>query len=251
MQSFDALPAPRKVAFGRGWRWIVEAFYIVRQQPLTWVLLALAYLVINFIVNMIPLLGGPLSFFLAPVFAAGFSLAAKKCEQGSELELGDLFAGFKTALRPLINVGMLYLAILIVIGVALGLLMGAMGVSVAKSDPNAIPVIAGPIALFAFIGGVAIFLVSLAYWFAPALVTLNQARPWQAIRTSLQAGLANWGAVLVSGLMLAVLAFIAMIPLGLGLLLWFPVLYVTAYTGWKDIFGQSAAPARPDEPVVF
>ncbi|UGA39964.1 hypothetical protein JOS77_11625 [Chromobacterium haemolyticum] len=67
MQSFDALPAPRKVAFGRGWRWIVEAFYIVRQQPLTWILLALAYLVINFIVSMIPLLGGPLSFFLAPV----------------------------------------------------------------------------------------------------------------------------------------------------------------------------------------
>ena len=146
---------------------------------------------------------------------------------------------------------MLYLAILIVIGIALGLLMGVLGISVSKSDPNAIPVIAGPIALAAFIGGVAVFLVSLAYWFAPALVTLQQLGPWQAIRTSLQAGLANWGAVLVSGLMLAVLAFIAMIPLGLGLLLWFPVLYVTAYTGWKDIFGQSAAPARPDEPVVF
>ena len=81
MQSFDALPIPRKVAFSRGWRWIVEAFYIVRQQPLTWILLALAYLVINFIVSMIPLLGGPLSFFLAPVFAAGFILAAKRASK--------------------------------------------------------------------------------------------------------------------------------------------------------------------------
>lgn len=251
MQPGDTLLAPRKVTVGKGPRWIVEAFYIVRQQPLTWALLALAYLVINLLIGMVPLFGKLISFCLAPVFSAGFILAAIKSEEGSELELTDLFAGFKAGLRPLINVSILYMIVLVVLGVVLSLLMDMMGVSVAKSDPGVPPVISGSFALVAFIGGASLVLLSMASWLAPALVILNQAGPWQAICASLKAAISNWGAVLLSGLMLAVLALIAIVPIGLGLLLWFPVLYVTAYTGWKDLFGHPPASQSAEESVVF
>lgn len=57
----------RKVGYAQGWSWIVQAFYLVRQQPLTWILLAGSYLLIHFAVSAIPRLGPPLTFFLSSV----------------------------------------------------------------------------------------------------------------------------------------------------------------------------------------
>jgi hypothetical protein len=54
--DFPARINARQVGYARGWRWIVEAFYLVRQQP-PWMLLAGGYLLIHFAVAAIPLLG--------------------------------------------------------------------------------------------------------------------------------------------------------------------------------------------------
>jgi hypothetical protein len=64
------------VGYARGWRWIVEAFYLVRQQPLTWMLLAGGYLLIHFAVAAIPLLGPPLTF-------PGADLCRRLCAGGT------------------------------------------------------------------------------------------------------------------------------------------------------------------------
>ncbi|OWY41104.1 hypothetical protein CEK28_02205 [Xenophilus sp. AP218F] len=251
MQQFNADPTPRRVAALRGWRWCIEAFYIVRQQPLTWILLALAYLVIHFAVSYIPVVGGPITFFVAPVFAAGFVLAAHKSEQGGELELSDLFAGFKRAPRQLINVGMLYLGLLLLALLLLSFLVPLLGVHVptGAAAPQSLADIEGPIGLLLILGAVLVFLVSTSYWFAPALVALTGAGAWRAIRLSLRAGLANWLALLLASVALSALLLLALLPLGLGLLLWFPVMYVTAYTSWRDIFADAQPAAiAPQDP---
>ncbi|MDF0606867.1 BPSS1780 family membrane protein [Neisseriaceae bacterium TC5R-5] len=251
MQELPVEPMSRKVAFSRGWAWVVEAFYIVRQQPLTWVLLALAYIVMHVVLSAIPVFGTPLTFFIAPVFAAGFIAAAKKSEHGAELELMDLFVGFKTTLRPLINVGMLYMALIISSLLLLGIFGQFIGIEI-KEVPNRVPEISGPVWPFLGVAALLMFLLNLTYWFAPALVMIGQVSPWQAMRLSLRAGLTNWSVVLSCGLMLAMLLFLAILPLGLGLLLWFPVLYVTSYTSWKDVFQQeSPSRASGDLPIVF
>jgi hypothetical protein len=231
----------RQVGYARGWRWIVEAFYLVRQQPLTWMLLAGGYLLIHFAVAAIPMLGPPLTFFLGPVFAGGFVLAAQQVERNSELKLSALFAGFRQAPRALLNVGMLYLAVLLLAMMLLSAAMPLLGIHViAAANAQDMPRLDGPIGLFMLLSAALMFLLSLCYWFAPALVVLNGLGPWQALRDSFRGGLANWQAVLLSAFMLALLLFLALLPLGLGLLLWFPVLYVTAYTGWKDLFAPRA-----------
>lgn len=240
--DFSARVDARKVGYTQGWRWIVQAFYLVRQQPLTWMLLAGSYLLIHFAVAAIPLLGAPLTFFLAPIFAAGFVLAAQQAEQGVELKMAALFAGFRLALRPLLNVGMLYLALLLLAMMLLSALMPMLGIHMAApSAGEELPQLSGPVAPFMLLTSALMFLLSLCYWFAPALVVLNGLGPWQALRDSFRAGIANWPAVLLSAFMLALLLFLALLPLGLGLLLWFPVLYVTAYTGWKDLFAVRQA----------
>ncbi|BBF87618.1 possible transmembrane protein [Aquitalea magnusonii] len=239
--DFPARINARRVGHVRGWRWIVEAFYLVRQQPLTWMLLAGGYLLIHFAVAAIPLLGPPLTFFLGPIFAGGFVLAAQQAEHGSELRLSVLFAGFRQAPRALLNVGMLYLGLLLLAMMLLSAAMPLLGIHmIAGQNAQELPRLEGPVSLFMLLSAALMFLLSLCYWFAPALVVLNGLGPWQALRDSFRAGMANWPAVLLSAFMLALLLFLALLPLGLGLLLWFPVLYVTAYTGWKDLFAPQA-----------
>ncbi|POZ62977.1 BPSS1780 family membrane protein [Chromobacterium alticapitis] len=263
MQSFDTPPLARKVAAGRGWRWCVEAFHIVREQPLTWVLLTLVYLLIHFAIHSVPFIGGLIGAVIGPVFAGGFILAARKSERGEELELADLFAGFRLMPGPLLQVGAMFFALMVaammvvgIVGMSTGVMSGVLGnhamhpgamgelslfsgdLAPAASHPGAA---GGFLALLALTMSAVMFVVSLSYWFAPSLVALDRVSPWQAILASLRAGLSNWLPMLVAGLALGLLLIPVMLTLGLGLLLWCPIAFVTAYTSWKDVFGQPSA----------
>ena len=94
----------------------------------------------------------------------------------------------------------------------------------------------------ALLGG-GVFMTSLLYWFAPAAVVLGSFDPLRAMRRSLAGGWINLSAVLLCGVILAILLFLAMLPFGLGLLLWLPVMFVSVYVAWQDVFG-SGLPQR-------
>ncbi|AUH53036.1 hypothetical protein CXB49_20700 [Chromobacterium sp. ATCC 53434] len=255
MQSPDTVHPPRKIAAGRGWRWCVEAFHIVREQPLTWVLLTLVYLLIGFAVSLVPVLGRFAGALIGPLFGAGYVLAAHKSVSGGELELADLFEGFRRAPGPLILVGVIYFAlalasvlVITIGGVAAGAGGGLLSQPAAEAGQHAAAA-SGTVGVLLLVMAVVMFVVSLCYWFAPALVVLNGVSAWQAIRGSLSAGLANWRPLLVAALALGLLLIPALLPLGLGLLLWIPVAFVTAYTSWRDVFGQPEAPAPVEAPA--
>lgn len=233
--------APRRLAAGRGWGWIKAAFVLVREQPLTWVLLLLAFFVIQIVVGMVPLLGQPLVFLLSPVFAGGLVLAAHKARRGGTLELADLFAGFRAPLRSLLGVGLAYMAItLLALFVLVVLMMVTVGTT-AMSQMHGVEGMEqmplGPVLVLGVLASVVMLFVNMCYWFAPALVVLEGREPLAAIRGSLTASLANWGAFLLMATAMSALFLLALLPLGLGLLLWFPVMYVTGYTAWREVFG--------------
>ncbi|MBX9296324.1 BPSS1780 family membrane protein [Chromobacterium piscinae] len=241
MQQPNSPPIHRKVGAGQGWRWFVEAFQIVRQQPLTWVLLTLVYLVIQIALSVVPVLGDLASALIGPLFAAGFVMAAAKSERGEELELADLFAAFRQMPGPLLLLGAMIFGLMLVVivaAVAMGVSGGLMGGLLGKAAGAGASTAAGggaavALGALALIGGV---LVGMAYWFAPAMVALNRIDPWPALRASLKACLSNWLPLLVASLVLGLSCMVALLPLGLGLLLWIPVAFVTAYTGWRDVF---------------
>ncbi|SMF29658.1 BPSS1780 family membrane protein [Pseudogulbenkiania subflava] len=231
-------PQPRQVGAAHGWRWIVESFLIVRDQPLTWALFALAYFGLHLLVSSLPMIGGLLAFLLGPLFAGGFVLAAARAEHHDELGVADLFGGFRRAGQALFGVGLLYLALLLAALLGFGVLLRLLGGTVPTPEMMSAPGHVGTMMASMLLGGVIVFVVNLAYWFAPALVVQNGLAAWPALKLSIRAGLVNWPAVLTCGLMLTVLFVLAALPLFLGLLLWFPVVYVTGYTAWKDVFGQ-------------
>jgi uncharacterized membrane protein len=78
--------------------------------------------------------------------------------------------------------------------------------------------------------------VIMATWFAPALVFFHDMKPVDAMKASFAAGVKNWLAMSIFGIILMVMAFFAMLPIGLGLLLLLPVFSGAVYASYRDIF---------------
>jgi uncharacterized membrane protein len=62
------------------------------------------------------------------------------------------------------------------------------------------------------------------------------------MRWSLYAALANFGAMIAYGLALTGLFFVALIPWGLGLLVVIPMMVITTYIGYREVFEPQGAP---------
>jgi uncharacterized membrane protein len=92
----------------------------------------------------------------------------------------------------------------------------------------------------------------MATWFAPALILFGGARPATALGVSLKAVARNWAAMLVNGITLGLLLFLAaLVPMLLGLLVAMPVLFGSLYASYQAIFAvwaDDTAPA-PDNVV--
>jgi uncharacterized membrane protein len=78
--------------------------------------------------------------------------------------------------------------------------------------------------------------LTMAVWFAPPLVALGGQSAGVALRASFTACLKNWLPFLVYGVLTFVLMFIAVLPVGLGLLVLIPVLVGSLHASYKDIF---------------
>jgi uncharacterized membrane protein len=230
----------RQVNAGQGWRWIADAFALFRRNPLIWIVLFVLYFLIIMLVSVVPLVGPLVMSLLAPAFAAGFMLACRDLENGAELELRYLIAGFMHNTGQLITVGGLYLiGSIIIMGIMMmaggGAILGA--AAVAESGASGVAVGAVEGMLVAMLTALVLLIpLLMAYWFAPALVFFHDMPAAQAMKASFSACLKNWLPFTVYGLAGLVLTIVAMIPFGLGLLVLVPVITASIYTGYKDIF---------------
>jgi uncharacterized membrane protein len=91
-------------------------------------------------------------------------------------------------------------------------------------------------------------LVKGALWFAPPLIALHDMSTTHAMRWSTYAALANVGAMIVYGLALMALFVAALIPWGLGLIVVIPMMAISTYVGYRDVFESSSPPPSPAPP---
>jgi hypothetical protein len=233
-------PAARGVDAGRGLSWWTEAWPLFTRAAGMWIVLTIILLLLFIVVGMIPLLGGLALSLAAPVFAGGLLLAARKVDSGGALELGDLFSGFRRKPGPLLALGALLLAASIVIGAIVGLLgLGAMmGIFVggAQQSPGTMMAAFGSGMLALLVMLALSLLLAMALWFAPALVVLRDASPVAALKASFSACLKNIVPMLLYGVLYIVAAIVASIPFGLGWIVLLPVLVLTVYTSYRDVF---------------
>jgi uncharacterized membrane protein len=182
---------------------------------------------------------------ILPAFSAGWLLAARKVESGGVLEVGDLFAGFKDKLTPLLVLG----ALLLAAGFAVGLVAGVLGFGAVMGgfaggmhgSVGGMMAALGAGMLAVLVALALSVLIAMAVWFAPALVVFRNIAPVDALKASFSASLKNVVPFLLFGIVYIIAAIIASIPFGLGWIVLAPVLMLTAFASYKDIFGSADA----------
>jgi uncharacterized membrane protein len=244
------LVEPRGLTAGAGVDWIGEGWRLFAKAPLMWVISILVLVVLAVVVNIIPIIGGLAFQLLQPVFAAGFIVACRSIETGGEFELEHLFAGFKRNFANLLVVGLILvaggIALLLVFAVFAG--FGLVTAFMTGDANNMLPALMASgmsIALGALVMLVLTIPLLMAYWFAPALVMMHDMAPIEAMKASFRGCLRNIVPFILYFFVMILLCFVAMIPFGLGMLVWIPVAMASNYAGYRRIFTEESMPAEP------
>jgi uncharacterized membrane protein len=232
--------AGRAVDAGQGWTWITAGFELFKKQPGMWIALVVVLFVILFVLALIPLLGSLAMVLLMPVFVGGLMIGAQALQRGSPLELGHLFAGFKTQTGNLVVLGALglggaiiaMLPMIFIVGV--GAFFGA-----TRGDAAGMAAMGGSFLIGWLITMALSILLYMALWFAPALVALRGVAPVAAVQRSFFGCLRNIVPFLIYGIIMLVLSILATLPLGLGWLVLGPVTIASVYAAYRDIYGDS------------
>ncbi len=238
--SGDFGGGPYARAAGRGLDWFREAWGMFAQSPGLWIAIYLVLIGIQMVSGFIPIIGTIAQSLLFPVFGAGLILGCDALRRGEPLRFDHLFAGFSRNTGQLVLLGVIYLAAILVVAViafvpTIGLI-GGMAV-MGAGDPDALVDSVGLPLLIGFLLWFALLLpVMMAMWFAPALVVMNDVQALDAMKLSFSGCLRNIVPFLVYGLVGFLLAILATLPILLGWLVLMPVIGVSIYTSYRDIY---------------
>ena len=244
----------RSMPAGAGWDWIALGWKAFTAAPLMWILSVAALFVVAIVTAIVPFIGTLVFQVLQAVISGGFMAACRSLERGGDFEIDHLLAGFSKRFVPLLIVGLIFmlgcLVLMLVMFMFLGMaLLGAF----VSGDPSAItsavmgsviPMLLGSLVVL----GLMVPLM-MAYWFAPALVMINDMPPIDAMKASFFGCLRNIVPFLVYGLVMLFAAIVAAIPLGLGFLIWVPVAFASTYVAYRQIFTEDVSGEAP-KPMI-
>lgn len=237
--------APESRPIGHGWRWYTSAWEIFRADWGMWLATILLLFVIMFGLQMVPFIGWVASTLLTPVLSGGLMLMAQRASEGRGVELGDLFAGFRERTGPLMAIGAINLAAtLVIVLVMLGPMFSSMGdlssmqgMSEEEMSRAMMEQGMGAGSMLMVLLGLALMIPWLAaIWFSVPLIFLGERGVGAALKQSLVGCLKNILPFLWYGILYFLLAIVATIPLGLGWFVLLPVLMLSMYTAFRDIY---------------
>lgn len=224
----------------QGLQWIMSGFYLFRAAPAAWILLTFTLILIAMSLALVPLLGQFVFTLISPVFLAGLMIGCKGLEQGEKLELSCLFIAFKTNPTPLITIGGIYLiGQVLIVGVVMligGTVMVDMLLYGKRVDESELMGVMSSIMTASLIAISLSVPLIMAAWFSPLLVIFHNVPPVQAMKKSFFACLRNFIPFQLYGVVIVILAIIAIVPYGLGLFILTPTIFASIYVSYKDIF---------------
>lgn len=233
----DFVPGGRVVPAGHGWDWIVAGWNLFKKQPGMWIGLVVVAMLVFFVMAIIPFIGSLAMMVLGPVFAAGVMAGCKTLDEGGQLEIGHLFAGFKDKFGTLAAVGAIYLAAQVVIMVVVMLITGVSVFTLSTGGAGAGTAVGIVLALLVMMA--LMIPVAMAIWLAPALVMLSDRGAVESMKESFAGCLKNIVPFLLYGVVLFVASIVAAIPLFLGWLVLGPVFAGSIYASYRDIYFTS------------
>jgi uncharacterized membrane protein len=234
----ESLPA------GAGMNWISEGWKLFTRAPLMWIVLLVLVFIAAVVVSFVPIIGSLAFQILSPVIAGGFVLGCFSLENNGELELDHAIAGFKRNFAGLAVVGVIYVVGMIVLVLIFAVFVGASLIPalLMGGDPDtalaALSAGGGALLLGTLVVTALSVLLFAAYWFAPALVVMHGLGAIEAMKASFFACFRNFVPFLVYGVIMFLLSIVAIIPFGLGMLVWVPVMITSTYIAYRQIFTE-------------
>ena len=252
-------PDYRVVPAANGLLWIKRAFTLFKRNPGVWMSCSMVMFIIIIVLMLIPFLF-PFSFIVTPVFIGGIMIGCQKLKLGDGFTINQLFSGFDKNIAKLSSIGITYFLGTIVSSILALSLSELAGNQVYQADMNELMTNQAEMLKFAesmvlpmlIMMGLMIP-VLMAFWFAPALVTLREESSFKAMKKSLHACAINtlpfliYGIVALFGILFIsiILGVVAAVMPPLGMILKFianliltSVILASIYTSFDDIFPQ-------------
>lgn len=240
------LHEPRMVGAGHGVAWVSESFELFKKNPGMWILVCVVLIVISLIFGAlstvlpyIALVTGVFNY----VWVGGLMIGTKAQDQGQDLSVGHLFAGFSNQFGALIGLGLLITIASHIIGFAtFG--NNYFAITGATNDPEQTAefytmIFQDPIQSFLlpFLIGLLFYIpLVMVAWFVPALVIFHNVPFAKAMSMSFVGCIKNFIPFLVNGIVFAALFGLSAFTLFLGCLVLIPMTFVSIYCAYKDIF---------------
>ena len=240
-------PSPRSNSAGAAWAWIKSGFSSFKASPLFWIINMIIMFIIMIVLSLIPVLGGIATSILNPVFMGGLMIGTYAIAQGNKMTVGHLFAGFQKHAGKLITVGALYLLgiiLLLLFTAVIAYLTGGFdGFSTLMSaqaggnpDPAQIMAAYGNLKIAGLVYLILLFPLMFSVIFAPALVVFHDMKAFAAMKLSFKGCVKNILSLIIWFVLIIIFIFLGAIPLGLGLLVVFPMITASTFFAYKMIF---------------
>ena len=241
------IPDGRSRPASRGAAWIGDAWRMLRARPGRWVVSLLILFVGYIAVSVIPFMNVFVQL-LVPFGYAGVALAADQQRRTGSFEVSTILAGFSKQPASLLAVGgtviLAYIVVVLVMLLLVGMqLFGAIARGARAADPSIFHTEGFVVAIV--ISLALLIPVGLATYLAPQIIVLHDQPALAAMKMSFSGCVRNILPGIVFSLCLLALLVVAMIPLFLGLPVFLPVLAITSYTVYRDIFIEENSQGKP------
>ena len=225
--------------------WLISGWKLFKKQPLTWVFMVLIF-------NIFMIVGSTFSIgrfivaLLLPVLAGGIFIALDKASRDEPIGLENLFSVFKDKpiLKELLMVGAIGVGI-VALTMLLQTLTGTDYTVMLDTTKGEGVNVEDSVEVFEKVseGGLFTTLIpwvwSWALLFGIPLVAVNREAAIPALKHSLLACMFNFVPFVVFFVMIVLLTIISILPVGLGLLVFIPILFGATYFAFREIYVEA------------
>ncbi|MEQ5843979.1 hypothetical protein BWP39_28705 [Paraburkholderia acidicola] len=253
-----------------GYVWFRQGIWLFRKNPLAFLTLFFAYLLVMTLISRVPFVGGVLPLVFVPGVAVGFMAACRDTIAGKPVFPTILIDGFRSygnvVAKRLLVLGVVYIVAMAAVLASSALADGGTLVRLMVSGEEMTPeAIANSNILLALLTGFAFYIpVSMLFWFSPVLCAWHDVPTVKAFFFSFVSCWRNRGAFIVYSALWFAVGFTVMLglaklmqALGAGdfaLAILMPasmilttMIYCSFYATYRGCFGVPA-PDAPDLP---
>ncbi|MAD16902.1 MAG: hypothetical protein CL579_12645 [Alteromonadaceae bacterium] len=226
--------------------WLREGKHQFKRNPGAWVTCILIWFVFSLVMSIIPIVGQIAGGLLNYVFIAGLMLGCYEASQGKEFTSQYMFAGFKHNLSKLVGLGFVSM---VLSGLIMWITLGDTYLTMLSGNVDTLPADfdVNSLAISVLIATLLLIPLMMGLWFAPVLIIRHDLSVFAALRLSFVACFLNTLPFFWYGLILIPMFLFGMFTLGLGLLIVLPVILVSIYASYVQIFLEPISGASLDD----